>query len=104
MRFVTLNLGIGEAAALRHAVEGALGTCSCREGSARGPCNRCAELVPIRNDLNRFLAPGPDRPLLIDGDGARLAGREGLSPRESVPITADLRRRLWVVPPATADI
>ena len=103
MRFVTLNLGLGEAAALRRAVEGALGACPCREEPGRARCPECADLETIRNDLHRFAGSGTDHSFASPVADALLTGPNERPGRAAAPLTADLRRRLWIVPAATVD-
>ena len=103
MRFVTLNLDVGDAAALRQAVEGALVACSCRENAGRARCPTCAALDAIRDDLGRFLT-SPAR------DGSRLLSRtervlatERCHPSDRREGGGADDRRLWVVPSALLD-
>ncbi len=103
MRFVTLNLDVGDAAALRQAVEGALVACSCREEAGRALCPTCAALNAIHDDLSRFLTP-PAR------DGSRLLSRmqhtlnaEPRPPGDHPRGGGAGDRRLWVVRSALLD-
>ena len=103
MRFVTLNLGIGEAGALRRAVESALGACPCQEEPSRAPCSGCAALEGIRDDLVRFILPRTDATSAIETEDRALGDWAGALSARPGPAVAELRRRLWVVPTVTAD-
>ena len=102
MRFVTLNLDAGDAATLRRAVEGALAACPCQEEPRPAPCHGCAALEAIRDELARMLAPRIGRPATAAGED-RVVGWEGTASRGDAETGAGLRRRLYVVPPVTAD-
>ncbi len=57
MRFVSLNLDVRDALALRFALGNAVATCPCRQLQPRRPCEQCRALAAVVADLDRMLDP-----------------------------------------------